>query len=276
MNRMESGTLQDFPLLLVEEPLAEQDQDVLHAFAWDEVVCRKVGEGLCPQLLRIWRHPHALVLGLRDRKLPYAGEAIRRLREQGVSVGVRNSGGAAVPLDPEVVNLSLILPYPPGERMNFHEEFRRMAKLIAGIARPWVPSVDAGEVRGSFCPGEYDLSVSGRKFCGIAQRRQLRACVVSAFVLVGGRGEDRGKRAQHFYREATGGLAHEDDPTVIPGIMASLMELGNLPSLEAFMDNVRQMCEKNGAKGNRLPPGIPDPAEVRDKMAELKVRYDHD
>ncbi len=277
-----NGYEQRFPNLtrpiLIEQPLMEPSADVTDAFAWDEVACRKMGSGELPPLVRIWRHPRALVLGLRDRRLPYAGKAMETLRKEGFSVGVRNSGGAAVPLDSGVVNISLVLPYVQGARMDFHQEFRLMAQVIADAVKPWSKEVLAGEIRGSFCPGEYDLALSGRKFCGIAQRRQLKACVVSAFVLVEGSGEARGQLAQRFYREATGGEAHTDDPGVVPASMASLQELAGVPSAEAFMDSLRRLlaAEGNAGKDGAGTFGGVESSDLDSMRDELKRRYDHD
>ncbi|RAV00929.1 lipoyl protein ligase domain-containing protein [Paenibacillus sp. YN15] len=264
--------------VLIEEPLAELSADVTDAFAWDEVACRKTGKGEFPALARIWRHPRAIVLGLRDRRLPYAGTAMEKLRGDGFSVGVRNSGGAAVPLDSGVVNLSLILPYEQGTRMDFHREFRLMANLIADAVKPWSKEVRWGEIRGSFCPGEYDLALSGRKFCGIAQRRQLRACVVSAFVIVEGSGEERGQVAQRFYREATGGVSHADDPMVVPASMASLQELAGVPSAEAFLGSLRELLDGRGDTGKTEAAAFSgiEFSEILSMRNELKRRYDHD
>jgi octanoyl-[GcvH]:protein N-octanoyltransferase len=277
-----NGFMERFPSLtrpvLIEQPLVEPSADVTDAFAWDEVACRKTGSGELPPLVRIWRHPRALVLGLRDRRLPYAGKAMETLRQEGFSVGVRNSGGAAVPLDSGVVNISLVLPYVQGARMDFHQEFRLMAKLIADAVKPWSSEVQAGEIRGSFCPGDYDLALSGRKFCGIAQRRQLKACVISAFVLVEGSGEARGQLAQRFYKEATGGASHTDDPGVVPDSMASLQELAGVPSAEDFVDSLRKLLgaeEAAGKDGTGTFDLVKRP-ELDSMRDELKRRYDHD
>lgn len=277
-----NGFMERFPSLarpvLIEQPLMEPSADVTDAFAWDEVACRKVGNGELPPLVRIWRHPRALVLGLRDRRLPFAGKAMETLRQEGFSVGVRNSGGAAVPLDAGVVNISLIFPYEQGARMDFHREFRLMAELIADAVKPWSSGVLAGEIRGSFCPGDYDLALAGRKFCGIAQRRQLRACVVSAFVLVEGSGEERGQLVQRFYKEATGGVSHTDDPGVVPASMASLQEMAGVPSAEAFVDSLRKRIGLEKEAGNESTGTIEGVlrSEWNNMRDELKRRYDHD
>lgn len=84
--------------------------------------------------MHIWRHKKAFVLGLRDRKLPYSLKAMDWLEDQGYRVTVRNSGGAAVPLDPGVINLSIILPNHE-QRMDFHQDFEIMYQVIKNSLR---------------------------------------------------------------------------------------------------------------------------------------------
>lgn len=200
---------------------------------------------------------------------------MKALRRQGVSVAVRNSGGAAVPLDAGVVNISLIFPYS-GNKLDFHAEFQLLAGLIGGALSHWTKDARTGEVQGAYCPGEYDLSINGRKFCGIAQRRQLKAYVVSAFIVVEGSGAERGIRAAEYYRQAAGGDPHPDDPGVLPGTMASLRELTGVASAEVFIDAMKRELERYG--GQRVEPWSPllAPEETDAVMLELRKRYEPD
>ena len=77
---------------------------------------------------------------------------------------------------------------------------------------------------GSFCPGEFDLSIGGHKFCGIAQRRQQLAISVQAFIIVEGLGEEKAALARGFYERAADSASPNDYPVVAPGSMASLSE----------------------------------------------------
>src|SRR5690606_6114427 len=132
------------------------ESDPLYAFALDELLCKEAqasGASFC----HIWRHPSAFIIGQRDSRLPYALEAIDWLQENGVAPAVRNSGGAAVPLDLGVVNLSLIFPKKLSYHSHFHEDFERMYTLIREALAFTGLSVEKGEIQGAFCPGDYDL-----------------------------------------------------------------------------------------------------------------------
>lgn len=262
-------------MLIIERSLNDYAEDVLLPFAWEELVCRKVGEGALPPVAHLWRHPGAMVLGLRDRRLPAAEEAMDALRRRGLSVGVRHLGGAAVPLDRGVVNLSLILPHEVGARIDFHKDFRHMTRLITEAVGLWGGTVHPGMIQGAYCPGEYDLAIEGKKFCGIAQRRQLKASIVSAFIVVEGSGEERAVEVRSFYEQATGGQAHADDPGILPGSTASLAELTEeAGSAEAFMRVLCRRLEQEGGQPAHPQPQLPAWEETARTLAELRRRYD--
>lgn len=243
--------------------------DMLVPFAFEEVLCRDVGAGRVPPVLHLWSHPGGVALGLRDSRLPYAAEAMQALEGEGIRTAVRHSGGAAVPLDHGVVNVSLLLPKPAG-KLDFHDDFRLLASLIAeAVAAAGYPQaaaqIRAEEVAGSYCPGDFDLAIGGRKFCGIAQRRQSRAYFVHGFVNVDGSGVARGERIRRFYDQASGGDASLDYPCVRPETIAALGELGGPAAAAAFVSGLRQAV---AGRGCRLLP-----AELLQQTAGYSLRY---
>lgn len=239
------------PQMAVFAHLGETDAEsgLLLPFAFEETLCRDVGESLIQPSVHLWSHPAGLVLGLRDSRLPYAGRAMERLEQRGIRTAVRHSGGAAVPLDSGVVNVSLLLPRPRGS-LDFHDDFRLLAALITeavACSHPGAAAeVRAGEVRGSYCPGDYDLAIGGRKFCGIAQRRQAKAYFVHAFVVVEGQGTARGELARSFYEEAVGDAQGCDYPVVRPETMGALGEMGGPGEAAVFTDGILQALRNRG------------------------------
>jgi octanoyl-[GcvH]:protein N-octanoyltransferase len=212
------------------EPLTS---DALLPFAFEELLCRAVGNGEKPSI-HFWRHEHACILGMRDRQLPYAGDGIAALQTRGYQVAVRHSGGAAVPLDHGVLNFSIVLPMRSGQ-ISFQEDFERMAQVIAQAASTFanLPSVVVGEIAGSYCPGGFDLSVDGRKFAGIAQRRQTKAHIVHAFILVSGDATARAQDARDYY-DIAGKDSLTAYPQVDPKTMVSLVEYDSAVTVEGF------------------------------------------
>lgn len=247
--------------------------DILFPFAFDEVSARKVGQEMLGPIVHLWRHQRAFVLGARDAKLQNAGDAVRWLENSGYRTAVRNSGGAAVPLDPGVVNISLILPIPQGS-LNVHRHFELMADLIReSLPHPVSDSVETGEIGGSYCPGEFDVSMAGKKFCGIAQRRQTRAVVVQAFVLVEGSGEERATAARTFYDIAARGSTESDYPSVTPKAMASLSELAGLSSAETYVNRFKKLLSTRAELVEFTGYSTFPLEEVDQTIVELRARH---
>jgi len=248
--------------------------DVLYPFALEELLCRQVGEGAAP-IIHIWRHPRAFVMGLRDSRLPHAAEAKHALERGGYSVAVRNSGGAAVPLDEGVVNVTMIVPKAEGT-IDFRTDFERMYRFTERILRER-SGVAKGEIAGSYCPGDYDLSVNGRKFCGIAQRRQMRALAVQAFYVVEGSGVERAELARSFYAQAAGGVdesvaAH---PIVERDAMIALAEAfgSDYTSAHFARDTTAALRSIDGGQPFS-PSDIPNEEKIASTIADLRKRYD--
>lgn len=262
---------------MVDRGIWDLQGDIWKPFAWEELACRRVGQGELP-LLHMWRCARALVIGHRDRRLSGAEEALTKLRGAGIPVCVRPSGGAAVLLDEGVLNVSLIFPNPQ-HSINIHDDFRLMAKLISDALTPWSTVATAGEIAGSFCPGDYDLAIGGRKFCGIAQRRQAKAYIITAFIIVEGSGEARADEVRRYYSMA----ARTEDtgyPEVRRGTMGSLQELAGVPSVENYAASLRSMLERRRLLLASVAPHDASynisPAELEREAAALRIRYDRE
>ncbi|WP_400162427.1 biotin/lipoate A/B protein ligase family protein [Brevibacillus sp. TJ4] len=260
-------------LCAIDTTAAAMTGDVMMPFAFDEVYGRRTGDGGLEPAVHLWRHERAFVLGTRDWRLPRAQEAVRWLQRHGYSVAVRNSGGAAVPLDPGVVNLSLIVPNRQGD-LDAQRHFVLMAELIGRCLERWSLQIGTGEVRGSYCPGDFDVSVQGKKLCGIAQRRLTRAVIIQAFVIVEGSGEERGRLVQAFYEQAAApsSQAGADHPIVEPASMTSLSELVGEASAASFVDAVKQELATHLSGEYRSYSAL-DPEDVQKTIDEYRRRY---
>lgn len=260
------------------------ESDPLYAFALDDLLCKEAhisGTSFC----HLWRHPNAFILGQRDSRLPGVERAKQWLEEQGTIPVVRNSGGAAVPLDPGVVNLSLIFPKATAGQ-HFHQDFEKMYTLIRESLSFTGLSIDKGEVQGAFCPGDYDLSISGRKFCGIAQRRQLHAYSVQAFIIASGVGAARTKFVRQFYDLSALDAPITDYPLVTDESTASLEELAHLgeDATHIFIDAIKRTLTRaqsqtstslglNYDQLEHAPITLPNPETIRAAADKLRKRY---
>lgn len=198
--------------------------DALQSFAYDDTFCTMIGQQHAAPMIRTWVHHDTVVLGIQDSRLPYIDDGRTYLEEQGYRVIVRNSGGLAVMLDEGVLNISLIIKEEKG--LSIDAGYELMYELIRKMFSSFDAEIKAYEIVGSYCPGSFDLSISGKKFAGISQRRIRGGIAVQIYLCVNGVGRKRAEVIRQFYEHAV-----QEEPTrftypiVVPGTMASLSEL---------------------------------------------------
>lgn len=211
---------------LINETIKFQLQESpLRSFALDDALCQTVGNLQSIPSARFWSHQKSVVLGFQDTRLPMLSSGIEFLKDAGYEVIVRNSGGLAVVVDEGIVNLSIIL-----SEQTSKIEINRGYDIMLGIIKLMFANYDvvikAGEVVGSYCPGSYDVSIEGKKFAGISQRRIRGGVAVQTYLAVTGSGSERAELIRQFY-ELSGASSYEkfNFPNVIPAVSASLAQL---------------------------------------------------
>lgn len=203
--------------------------DALQSFATDDTLCRSVGSEVSPPTTRAWVHHDTISMGIQDTKLPDLKAGIAYFREQGYRAVVRNSGGLAVVLDSGVLNLSLV--FPDVERgIAIDRGYETMFALIKHMFPAFAYKMEAREIVGSYCPGSYDLSINGKKFAGISQRRMAKGVAVQIYLAVNGDQQKRAELIREFYRIS--GKDKQEKytyPDVNPAVMTTLSELFGEP-----------------------------------------------
>ncbi len=197
----------------------------LQSFAMDDTLCQSVGSGCSPAVARAWVHLQTVILGIQDTKLPALQDGLDFLEEKKVDWIVRNSGGLAVLLDEGVLNISLIFP-DTEKGIDINRGYDTMWELVRLMFDDFDCHIEAREIVGSYCPGSYDLSIYGKKFAGISQRRIRKGVAVQIYLCVNGSGQERAKLVREFYERAKFSKSQRVVfPEVRPEVMASLSEL---------------------------------------------------
>jgi octanoyl-[GcvH]:protein N-octanoyltransferase len=219
------GLLRQSQWRIIDQSAVGIHFNALQSFGTDDTLCASVGAGEAPATARTWVHHNTVVLGIQDTKLPFLKEAREFLRTQGYQSIVRNSGGLAVVLDDGVLNISLILPETE-KGIDINRGYDTMWLLIQNMFAEFNKQIEAREIVGSYCPGSYDLSIAGRKFAGISQRRLKKGVAVQIYLCVNGSGSARAQMIKQFYEIAKNGEQTKFDyPEIVPEVMASLSEL---------------------------------------------------
>lgn len=230
--------------LFFDQSVSGLAMNPIHSFAMDDTLCRRAGQLNETGIARSWVHDRTVVLGIQDSRLPFIEKGIKFLTKKGYQVIVRNSGGLAVVLDPGIYNLSLVFREEKGITID------RGYDLMVALSRSILPELGIdivdGEITESYCPGRYDLSVHGRKFAGISQRRIRGGVAVQIYLAMSGSGSERAELIREFYRQAVNDAPTKFAyPRIIPEKMASLEELsGESFTAEKLNYRVLQQLQK--------------------------------
>ncbi|MFP7298548.1 biotin/lipoate A/B protein ligase family protein [Neobacillus niacini] len=223
------GLLRQPEWRIIDQSTAGRHFHALQSFGTDDTLCASVGTGQAPATARTWVHHNTIVLGIQDSKLPYIKAGRQFLESQGYQSIVRNSGGLAVVLDEGVLNISLILPEKE-KGIDINRGYDTMWQLIQDMFAEYHKNIEAREIVGSYCPGSYDLSIDGKKFAGISQRRLKKGVAVQIYLCVSGSGSKRAEVIKQFYEIAKGSEETKFTyPEIVPEVMASLSELLDTP-----------------------------------------------
>lgn len=197
----------------------------MQSFAFDDTFSESVGREESSNVVRTWIHQHVVILGIHDSRLPFLSVGIRYLtEEQGYNAIVRNSGGLGVVLDQGILNISLI--FKGKTETTIDEAFSVMYLLVAKMFEDEDVEIETHEIERSYCPGKFDLSINGKKFAGISQRRVRGGIAVQVYLCVEGSGAERAQMMKTFYDRAKQGQDTKFTyPNIEPNCMASLATL---------------------------------------------------
>lgn len=94
--------------------------------------------------------------------------ACKALSAKGWTVYLRPTGGGAVPQGAGVVNL--VLSYNAPARFTIEDGYRLLIGALQTGLRSTQITLSPGATPGSFCDGDWNLSIGGKKVIGTAQR----------------------------------------------------------------------------------------------------------
>ncbi|MDQ8522818.1 lipoate--protein ligase family protein [Enterococcus faecium] len=190
--------------------------------------------------LHFWQYDCTVILGMKDVRTPFLSDGIQTLKDAGYAPVIRNSGGLGIVSDEGILNISLIFPQSDTKKITIDDAYEQML-LLTKYAFPKAP-IQAFEITHSYCPGTYDLSIHGKKFAGIAQRRIKNGISVMMYLSVNGNQEKRGQVMKRFYQSALKeDFGTNGYPAVDPATMATLEELLDQP---LFVKEVKEAFAK--------------------------------
>lgn len=176
-------------------------------------------------IIRFWI-AEGIALGKMDTLTADFEKGKKYLEKNNLIYEVRSSGGLAVVLDCGTLNMSFIFsPKKSGKHLN--DSYLAVTALLQLFMKTYDVSIQKGTVQNSYCPGDYDLSVNGKKFCGISQYRSKEFVIVMLNMVVNGNQSERLEVLRKFYKIAN--TRHDSFyPTIQKGTMETLSNLMQL------------------------------------------------
>lgn len=239
----------------IDQSVTNISKSPLESFAADDTLCEAVGAGHSPWTIRTWVHNQSVVLGIQDHRLPFINEAMQFLETKEYTPIVRNSGGLAVVLDTGILNISLIMNEEES-RIDIDSGYDAMVALIRLLFPEVASRIEAYEIVGSYCPGSFDLSIDGKKFAGISQRRMKKGIAVQIYICIEGNGQERAALIRDFYEVGLRDVATKFQyPVVTPHVMASLEQLMDMPiTVTEVMYRLKQVVQELSTEVVRYEP----------------------
>lgn len=250
---MDFQKLKKFPVKVYEDRI-ENVSDLKRPFVLTELFLHNANEDKEDMIFHIWPMTKCVILGMLDRELPEIEKAKDYLRSQGYEVVVRNQGGLAVVADEGVLNFSFIVPNALEEKISMPDAYLMMVDFVREMFSDFYGRIDYFELEDSYCPGTYDLSIAGKKFAGIAQRRIKDGIAVSIYLSVNGNQEARSNLIKEFYRIGKNGQETiVKYPEIDPDCMESLdVLLGEELTMDKMIDLIKNRLDLLGFKVGQM------------------------
>ncbi|MGX6979759.1 lipoate--protein ligase family protein [Vagococcus elongatus] len=229
--------LRSYAPKLADQQVVKQS-DAFLPFALTDVLTAEAGENNSA-IIHFWEFEQTVILGMKDSRLLYFPEALNYLTKQEYHPMLRSSGGLGIVADQGVLNISFILPNFPDNKLNIQQGYEFAVQIVKQVFSDFPVTIEAREISDSYCPGSYDLSIDGKKFAGLAQRRIKNGISVMLYLSVSGNQKKRGELMANFYHA---GLKEAFGTNGFPPVNPDTME--NLNTLLKTSFSMTQLKEK--------------------------------
>jgi lipoate-protein ligase A len=141
------------------------------------------------QCLLLWQANEPTLVLPAGNKWPESPELNTTLLLDGWQVLSRKTGGAPVPQCPGVINLSHLYVWPESQVYSVKIAYENLCTVLEGFFRQFGLTSKAHATEFSYCDGDYNLNLNGKKIVGTAQRVIIKKgggkiVLAQAFILI--------------------------------------------------------------------------------------------
>jgi octanoyl-[GcvH]:protein N-octanoyltransferase len=200
-------------------------------------------------IVRFWS-AQGVILGKMDTMLADYDKGLKALQNAGHKTLVRKAGGLAVVCDPGILNLTIMFSKKSPKIGGLNESYEFGIQLMRHLLHDSHLDIQEGEVSNSYCPGKYDLSVSGKKIAGMAQYRSKDTVMLMVTLCVSGNQQKRCALIKNFY-DIANPLNDPKYPNIDPKSMETISALTHKDfSVASIKESMIQILHKSGIPTN--------------------------
>ena len=147
---------------------------VANVFAKETELLTQLQQGALNEALVLWQ-PDVPTLVLPSGNKWQSSSALENLLiEQGWQLFSRKTGGAPVPQVPGVINVSHMYVWDEKAPYSIPKAYQRFCEKLSAFFKRYDINVDIHATQNSYCDGDYNLNIEGKKIVGTAQRVVLK------------------------------------------------------------------------------------------------------
>lgn len=163
--------------------------EVQSAFEKEAELLTEIQNGQLSQCLMLWQAKIPTLVLPAGNKWPESDELNKALKNNKWQLLSRKTGGAPVPQCPGVINLSHIYVWPEEQPYSITQAYQNLCEVLNAFFADFGLESKAHATEFSYCDGDYNLNINGKKIVGTAQRVILKKgggkiVLAQAFILI--------------------------------------------------------------------------------------------
>lgn len=145
--------------------------------------------GELEQCLILWQANEPTLVLPAGNKWPESPELNSALADENWQLLSRKTGGAPVPQCPGIINLSHMYVWPEHQAYSVKLAYENLCTVLEGFFHQFGLTSQAHATDFSYCDGDYNLNIKGKKIVGTAQRVIIKKgggkiVLAQAFILI--------------------------------------------------------------------------------------------
>lgn len=144
--------------------------DIEDVFEKESKLLKQVQSGKLSKILILWQAKTPTLVLPSGKKWRQSDELITALQTLGWHLIARKTGGAPVPQLPGIINLSYIYPWPNERPYDIKLSYQHLCSILTEFFISLGIKTDIHATPHSYCDGDYNLNIKGKKVVGTAQR----------------------------------------------------------------------------------------------------------